>query len=143
MSQAKDGDTVKVHYTGTLGDGTIFDSSDGGDPLEFTLGDGGVIPGFEDAVRGMNVGETKTTTIPADEAYGPRESGAVLHVSRAQLPAGMEPEVGQQLGLEHPSGGMIPAVITGVDDESITIDANHPLAGEDLTFEIRLVEIGA
>lgn len=143
MSKAKDGDTVKVHYTGTLDDGTVFDSSVDGDPLEFTLGDGGVIPGFEDAIRGMSPGDTRTTTIPANEAYGPREPGAVFEVNRSQLPADMEPEVGQQLGLEHPSGGMIPAVITGVEGDAVTIDANHPLAGEDLTFEIRLVELGA
>jgi peptidylprolyl isomerase len=142
MSKAKDGDMVKVHYTGTLDDGTVFDTSADSDPLEFTLGEGGVIPGFEDAIRGMVPGDTKTTTIPADEAYGQREPGAVFEVSKSQLPHGMEPEVGQQLGLQHPSGQMIPAVITGVEGEAITIDANHPLAGEDLTFEIRLVEIG-
>ena len=141
MAQAKDGDTVQVHYTGTLGDGTVFDSSVGSDPLEFTLGEGGVIPGFEEAVRGMSPGDTKTTTIPADEAYGPHEAGAVFQVGRDQMPD-VEPEVGQQLGLQHPSGEMIPAIVTAVTSEAVTIDANHPLAGQDLTFEIQLVGIG-
>ncbi len=142
MAQAKDGDSVKVHYTGTLDDGTVFDSSAGGDPLEFTLGDRNVIPGFEAAVRGMGVGETRTTRIPASEAYGPREAGAVFEVDRSQLPPDAEPEVGLQIGLQHPTGQLLPAVITDVTDETVTIDANHPLAGQDLTFEIRLVEIG-
>ncbi len=142
MAEAKDGDSVKVHYTGTLGDGTVFDSSSGGDPLEFTLGEGGVIPGFENTVRGMSIGETRTATIPSDQAYGPREEEAVFDVPRAQLPPGELPAVGQQVGLQHPSGGMIPAVVTDVTDEKVTIDANHPLAGQDLTFEIQLVGIG-
>ena len=143
MSEAKNGDTVHVHYTGTLADGTIFDSSVGGDPLEFTLGEGGVIPGFESAVVGMATGETKTTTIPFDEAYGAHNADAVFTVSRSEMPEGVEPEVGQQLGLQHPSGEMIPAVISAVTPESVTIDANHPLAGKDLTFAIELVEIAA
>jgi peptidylprolyl isomerase len=142
MSQAKDGDAVKVHYTGTLGDGTVFDSSVGGEPLEFVLGEGNVIPGFEEAVRGMSPGETRMTTISAENAYGPHEPDAVFEVPRAQLPPDVDPQVGQQLGLQHPSGQMIPAVIAGVSDSAVTIDANHPLAGEDLTFEIQLVEVG-
>ena len=142
MSQAKDGNSVKVHYTGTLGDGTVFDSSVGGEPLEFVLGEGSVIPGFEEAVRGMTPGETRTTTIAAEDAYGPHEPDAVFDVPRAQLPADVDPQVGQQLGLQHPSGQMIPAVISGVSDAAVTIDANHPLAGEDLTFEIQLVDVG-
>ena len=143
MSQAKDGDTVKVHYTGTLDDGTVFDSSVGSEPLEFVLGEGSVIPGFEEAVRGMSPGETKTTTIEASNAYGQHETAAVFDVPRSQLPPGVEPEVGQQLGLQHPSGQMIPAVIAEVSDTSVTIDANHPLAGENLTFEIQLVGVEA
>ena len=142
MSQAKDGDTVKVHYTGSLDDGTVFDSSSGSDPLEFTLGEGSVIPGFEEAVRGMSPGETRTTTIPSAQAYGAHHPEAVFEVSRAQLPPGVEPEAGMQLGLTDPTGQMIPAVITAVTDTTVTIDANHPLAGEDLTFQIQLVEIG-
>jgi peptidylprolyl isomerase len=141
MAQAKDGDTVKVHYVGTLDDGTIFDSSAGRDPLEFTLGEGNVIPGFESAVRGMSPGDTVTAKIAADDAYGQREEGAVFEVDRAQLPEGLEPQVGQPLGLTDPTGQMIPAFIAEVGDSTITIDANHPLAGQDLNFEIRLVEI--
>lgn len=142
MAEAKNGDTVKVHYTGTLGDGTVFDSSAGSDPLQFTLGEGKVIPGFEDAVRGMSPGETRTTTIASDNAYGPRHPGAVFEVDKGQMPPGMEPQVGQALGLTDPNGQMIPAVITAVGDATVTIDANHPLAGEDLTFQIELVDIG-
>ena len=141
-AQPQAGQTVIVHYTGTLGDGTVFDSSTGSEPLEFVLGEGNVIPGFEQAVRGMNPGDTKTTTIPAAEAYGPHEPTAVFDVPRAQLPPDVDPQVGQQLGLQHPSGQMIPAVIAGITDENVTIDANHPLAGEDLTFEIQLVGVG-
>lgn len=128
MSQAKDGDTVRVHYTGSLGDGTVFDSSADSDPLEFTLGEGNVIPGFEEAVRGLSPGETVKTTIPSQQAYGARHEEAVFEVSRAQMPPGVEPQVGQQLGLTDPSGQMIPAVISGVTDTTVTIDANHPLA---------------
>lgn len=142
MSQAKDGDTVRVHYTGSLEDGTVFDSSVGSEPLEFTLGAGGVIPGFEEAVRGMALGQTRTTTIPSDEAYGPREEGAVFRVPREEMPPDVEPEVGQQIGLQHPSGETIPALVTEVTSDDVTIDANHPLAGQDLTFEIQLVGIG-
>jgi peptidylprolyl isomerase len=141
MSQARDGNSVKVHYTGTLDDGTVFDTSDGREPLEFTLGEGHVIPGFENAVRGMSPGETKTATIPAQDAYGMREPAAVFEVSRAQLPADVEPEEGQQLGLQDQHGRMIPAVVTEVTDTSVTIDANHPLAGRDLTFKIELVDV--
>jgi peptidylprolyl isomerase len=141
MAQAKNGDTVRVHYTGTLDDGTVFDSSSGRDPLEFTLGTGGVIPGFENAVVGMNPGDQIETTIPAQDAYGPRMEEMVLVVPRDQMPPGFDPEVGQQLALQHPSGEMIPVTITDVTDEQVTLDANHPLAGQDLTFNIELVEI--
>jgi FKBP-type peptidyl-prolyl cis-trans isomerase 2 len=141
MAQAKNGDTVKVHYTGKLDDGTIFDSSVGRDPLEFTLGEGQVIPGFEEAVRGMDVGETRTTKIAPENAYGPRHDGATFDVPRDRLPEGIEPEVGQQIGLTDPNGQTMPAVISAVSDETITIDANHPLAGEALNFEIELVGI--
>ena len=141
MAQAKNGDTVRVHYTGTLEDGTVFDSSSGRDPLEFTLGTGGVIPGFENAVVGMNPGDKISTTIPAQDAYGPRMEEMVLVVPKDQLPEGFDPQVGQQLGLQHPSGEMIPVTITNVTDDQVTLDANHPLAGQDLTFAIELVEI--
>jgi peptidylprolyl isomerase len=142
MSQAKSGDTVKVHYTGTLEDGTVFDSSSGGDPLEFTLGEGNVIPGFEHAVDGMNVGDSKNVTIDARDAYGPHMPALMVEVNRDQFPAELEPEVGQQLGLEHPSGPVMPVTITEVTDTKITLDANHPLAGKALNFEIKLVDIG-
>lgn len=141
MTQAQQGDTVKVHYTGKLDDGTVFDSSTSGDPLEFTIGSGSIIPGFEKAVVGMTPGDSKTEVIPVDDAYGPHREEMVLVVERAQMPADLEPEIGQQLQIQQPSGEAIPVVITDVSDSEVTLDANHPLAGEDLTFDIELVEI--
>jgi len=142
MNQAaKAGDTVQVHYTGKFGDGSVFDSSAGRDPLEFTVGAGQVIPGFEQAVEGMAVGQTKTVTIPAAEAYGDRVAEAVLQVPREQLPPDLEPEVGQQLVMQSRDGRQIPIVVVEVTEDSITIDANHPLAGRDLTFEIELIAV--
>lgn len=141
MAQAKLGDTVTVHYTGRLDDGTVFDSSANRDPLQFTLGQGELIPGFEEAVLGMAPGESKTETIPFDRAYGPYREEMVIEVERQQLPTEIEPAVGQQLQVREESGAVIPVVITDVTDESITLDANHPLAGEELTFDIQLVEI--
>ncbi|MFC4487726.1 MULTISPECIES: peptidylprolyl isomerase [Tepidiphilus] len=142
MNQAaKAGDTVQVHYTGKFDDGSVFDSSAGRDPLEFTVGSGQVIPGFEQAVEGMAVGQTKTVTIPAAEAYGDRVAEAVLQVPREQLPPDLEPEVGQQLVMQSRDGRQIPIVVVEVTEDSITIDANHPLAGRDLTFEIELVAV--
>jgi len=138
---AKTGDTVKVHYTGSLEDGTVFDTSVGGEPLAFTLGEGLLIPGFEQAVTGMVVGETKTVTILADEAYGPYLDDRVLVVQRDQLPEDQEPEVGGQVQLTLMDGGILIATITEVTETTVTIDANPPLAGMDLTFEIELVEI--
>jgi peptidylprolyl isomerase len=140
-SEARNGDTVQVHYTGKLADGTLFDSSVGREPLEFTLGAGQMIPGFEKAVFGMKVGEKKTVTIPADEAYGPYRDDLVVEISREKLPSDMTPEVGQQLVMRQPDGTEIVVVITAVSDETVTIDANHPLAGKELTFEIELVKI--
>ncbi len=140
-AQAKNGDTVQVHYTGKLADGTVFDSSVERDPLEFTLGAGQMIPGFEKAVLGMKVGGKKTVTIPADEAYGPHRDELMLEVPREKLPSGLTPQVGQQLQMTRPDGGMIVVTITKVSDTTVTIDANHPLAGKDLTFEIELVKI--
>ncbi len=142
MTQAKDGDNVKVHYTGKLDDGTVFDSSVDRDPLEFTIGSGMIIPGFEQAVIGMSPGDSKTELIPSDRAYGPYLEDMVLTVEREQIPLELEPEIGQQLQLQHPTGQVIPVVITEVSPETVTLNANHPLAGEDLTFEINLVEIG-
>ena len=139
--QAKTGDTVKVHYTGTLEDDTVFDTSAGGEPLAFTLGQGLVIPGFEQAVTGMKVGESKTVDIPVEQAYGPYRDDLILVVERDQLPEDLEIEVGQQLQMSQEDGSYIVVTITEVSETTITIDANHPLAGQNLTFEIELVEI--
>ena len=141
MTQAKSGDTVRIHYTGTLDDGTQFDSSDGRDPLEFTLGGGQVIPGFDSAVDGMAVGDSKSVTIPPDEAYGTRHEQLVQQVPKSTLPEDMEPAVGIQLQSQGPEGQVMNLVVTEVEDDSITVDANHPLAGQALTFAIELVEI--
>ncbi|MCU0549635.1 MAG: peptidylprolyl isomerase [Leptolyngbya sp. Prado105] len=142
MVQAKLGDTVRVHYTGKLDDGTVFDSSVNAEPLEFTLGAGNVIPGFENAIMGMSPGDSKTELIPADQAYGAYQETMVLVVERTQMPPDLQPEVGQQLEIRQPTGQSIPVVITDVSDADVTLDANHPLAGEDLTFDIQLVGIG-
>ncbi len=131
-----------MHYTGKLEDGTVFDSSQGGQPLSFTLGAGQVIAGFEEAVEGMKQGESKTTHIPAEEAYGPHRDDLVIEVPRDQIPAELNPEVGQQLQLRQEGGQDIPVVVREVTEGSITLDANHPLAGKSLIFEIELVEIG-
>ena len=141
MTQAKTGDTVRIHYTGTLDDGSQFDSSDGRDPLEFALGGGQVIPGFDTAVDGMAVGENKSVTIQPEEAYGERHDQLVQQVPRSSLPEDMEPAVGMQLQSQGPDGQVMNLVVTEVEDDSITVDANHPLAGQALTFAIELVEI--
>lgn len=138
---AKVGDTVQVHYTGTLADGTMFDSSAGRDPLEFTIGSGQLIPGFDEAVRGMKVGEKKTVTIPADEAYGPRSDERIAEIPLEKLPEGLTPEVGQRLVAVNPDGSQTIVTITSISDNVVVVDTNHPLAGQDLTFEIELVEI--
>jgi peptidylprolyl isomerase len=139
---AKSGDSVKIHYTGTLEDGTTFDSSAGRDPLEFTLGSGQVIAGFDEAVTGMEAGEKKTVTIPADKAYGQRNEEMVITAPREQVPPEINPEVGQQLQMAGPNNQPIIVQITEVTDEHIVLDANPPLAGKDLTFDIELVSIG-
>jgi FKBP-type peptidyl-prolyl cis-trans isomerase 2 len=141
MPEATNGDIVKVHYTGKLEDGTVFDSSRERDPLEFKLGGGQVIPGFEQAVVGMSPGETKTATVPATDAYGERRDDMSTDISRDRLPDGLEPEVGQQLQAQNEQGQAIPVTITDVSDDAVTLDANHPLAGKDLTFDIELVEV--
>lgn len=141
MAEAKNGDAVKIHYTGKLGDGTVFDSSAGREPLEFTIGDGQVIPGFERMVIGMAPGESKTSTIDKQDAYGERSDEMVFRVDRSQLPSDLNPEVGQELYMQQPNGMALPVLVIDTDENSITIDANHPLAGEDLTFEIQLVSI--
>jgi len=141
MTQAKSGDTVKIHYTGRLQDGTVFDTSSDREPLQFNIGSGQVIPGFEDAVTGMTVGEKKTTLIPCAKAYGERNPSMVMAVDRKHVPADINPEVGQRLQVGSPSGELIAVTIIEVSDEKITLDANPPLAGEDLTFDLELVEI--
>jgi peptidylprolyl isomerase len=141
MSQAKNGDTVKTHYTGKLDDGTEFDSSAGGEPLEFMLGKGHVIPGFESAVEGMEVGDSKSVRIEADDAYGPRHDQLIQEVPRSALPEDLKPEAGMTLQSKTPDGNVTMMKVTEVTDESITVDANHPLAGEALNFDIELVAI--
>ena len=142
MAEAKTGDKVKVHYTGKLADGTQFDSSVDREPLEFIVGAGEVIAGFEEAVVGMQPGETKVTTINADEAYGAYDEDLLLEVERGQFPPEITPEVGQQLQLHQENGEVFGAVVTGFSDDAVTLDANHPLAGQQLTFEIELLAIG-
>jgi len=139
--KAKNGDVVRVHYTGTLEDGTVFDTSIEREPLEFTLGGGQMIPGFEQAVIGMKVGESKKVTIPPEEAYGPRRDDLIMLMGRERLPEGSDPKVGQQLQMMREDGEIITVTIVEVSETMITIDANPPLAGEDLIFEIELVEI--
>lgn len=141
MSKVKDGDTVKVHYTGKLEDGSVFDSSVSRDPLEVTLGEGKLIPGFEKAVVGLEVGDKTTANITSADAYGERRDDLEVTIEREQLPEDIEPEVGMQLQLNQPNGQPVPVQITKVEEENIIIDANHPLAGKDLTFDIELIEI--
>jgi len=141
MEQAKTGDTVKVHYTGKLEDGTEFDSSNGRTPLEFTIGNGDLIPSFEQAIVGMSPGEMKTITVEADNAYGPYREDMVLVVDRDQFPPHIEPQVGQQFEIRQANNQTFDVVVTDVSNSNVTLDANHPLAGEDLIFDIELVEI--
>ncbi len=141
MPQVKNGDTIKIHYTGKLDDGTTFDSSIDTDPLEFTVGEHEVIPGMEDAVIGMEPGDEKTITIPSDEAYGPYHEEMVVTVDRKEFPEEMEIEVDQQLSVMLEDEQSIIVTVTDITDDAVTLDANHPLAGEDLTFDIQLVEI--
>ncbi|MBS1271997.1 MAG: FKBP-type 16 kDa peptidyl-prolyl cis-trans isomerase [Candidatus Marinimicrobia bacterium] len=135
------GDTVKVEYTGKLSDGSVFDSSEGDEPLEFTLGEGQLIPGFEDAVEGMEVAEEKTVTIEADDAYGQKNDDFIQEFPKDSLPDEIPAEKGQQLQLQNQDGQAIPGMITQVTDDKITVDMNHPLAGKDLTFDIKVVDI--
>ena len=141
MAQAKHGDTVKVHYTGKLEDGTVFDTSINRDPLQFTMGEGQIIPRFEQAAVGMNPGESKTTKVPADKAYGSHHKEEVLVVDRNQFPVDLKPEVGQKLQIRQADGQTIVVTVTAVSESSVTLDANHPLAGKDLTFDIQLIEL--
>ncbi len=141
MPTAQKGNKVQVHYTGKLDDGTVFDSSQGGEPLEFTVGDGQVIPGFENGVEGMEIGQTKTVNIPVEQAYGPHQPDGVFDVDRSELPPDMPLEIGLRLQSRHSSGRLIEVTVTAIDDEKVKMDANHPLAGKALTFDIELVAI--
>lgn len=141
MSQVSSGDVVRIHYTGRLPDGTQFDSSSGREPLEFEVGSGQIIPGLERQIEGMNVGDSGTLTIPADEAYGPRDESRIQTVPRSSLPSDMEVAVGTNLQATTQDGGQIALTVTDLNEEEITVDANHPLAGQDLIFDVEVVEI--
>ena len=141
MAQAKQGDTVQLHYMGKLQDGTIFDSSRERHPLQFTIGNGQVIAGFEQAVIGMKIGELKTARIPMEQAYGPHRDDMVVKMDRSKLPPGLNPRVGQRLELTQVDDQTSLVTVTEVTESTLTLDANHPLAGKELTFDIELVGI--
>jgi len=141
VAAVANGNTVQIHYTGTLSGGDVFDSSEGRSPLEFTVGSGQVIPGFDTGVMGMNVGEKKTFTIPCAEAYGVSDPRMVQDVPRSEMPADMQTEVGMRLSASGPDGRELQLVVVDVSDDVVRLDANHPLAGEDLTFAIEVVSI--
>lgn len=141
MQQVKQGDKVKVHYHGKLTDGTTFDSSEGRSPLEFEVGSGAVIPGFDNGVMGMSVGEKRTINIPADEAYGQKHDELIMDFPKDRFPEDMNPEVGMELMMNNGAGQQFPVVIIDVKDDNVTLDANHRLAGQDLVFDIELVDI--
>ena len=142
MTTAKMGDRVRVHYTGRLDDGEVFDSSDGGTPLAFTVGDGQVISGFEHGVVGMSPGDSRTVHIPSAEAYGEHHADGVMQVPREEFPPELELETGSSVQGQQGDGSVVSFTITAVSDSMITLDANHPLAGKDLTFDLTLVSIG-
>jgi peptidylprolyl isomerase len=141
MAQVKNGDTVKVHYHGKLTDGSTFDSSEDREPLEFEVGSGSVIAGFDSGVTGMEVGEKRTINIPVDEAYGQKQDDLLMEFPLDRFPAEMKPEIGMQLNMNNGAGQNFPVIITEVKEDSVVLDANHPLAGEDLIFDLELVEI--
>lgn len=143
MQVVKKGDTIKIHYHGTLNDGSIFDSSKQREPLEFEVGSGMVIPGFDDGVMNMKVGDVKTINIPFAEAYGPVQEEMIIDFPRNQFPEDMQPEAGMQLQMSDKSGQNFPVVVVSANDEIVKLDANHPLAGKDLTFELELMEISS
>ena len=141
MAQAKNGDTVTVHFTGKFENGDVFDTSQDGQPLEFTLGNESMMPGFEAGVLGMAVGESKTISVASEDAYGQRQDGMIATLEKSEFPDHISPEVGQQIEIKHPEGGTFRVLVTEVTDESVTLDGNHPLAGKDLVFDIELVSI--
>ncbi|SFD04150.1 peptidylprolyl isomerase [Chitinophaga sp. CF118] len=139
--QVKNGDTVRVHYHGRLTNGTTFDSSEGRDPLEFQVGAGMVIKGFDNGVIDMQVGDKRTLNIPVEEAYGPKNEELIMEFPKDNIPAELNPEVGMDLQMSNPEGQVFPVKVAAIGSEFITLDANHPLAGEALVFDIELVEI--
>lgn len=141
MSQAKQGDTVKIEFTGTTGDGQVFASSQESGPAEFVIGSGTVLSGLEEAVVGMAEGDTRSTTLPSDKAFGEPKEELIVTIERSRLPEDMTPQPGQAVQFQSPTGEPIVARISSVTDENVTLDANHPLAGEDVSFDIKLVEI--
>ncbi|MBN2072199.1 MAG: peptidylprolyl isomerase [Candidatus Krumholzibacteriota bacterium] len=141
MSVVRQGDTIRVHYTGRLTDGTVFDSSEGRQPLEFTVGENQVIPGFDAGVVEMSPGDSKEVSIAADQAYGPSRPDLMLEIDRGQIPSEIELKKGLQLEMSQQDGERLIVTVTRFTDKSVTLDANHPLAGKDLVFEIELVEI--
>ncbi|NPV09352.1 MAG: peptidylprolyl isomerase [Anaerolineae bacterium] len=143
MSEVRPGDTVRVHYTGKDETGQVFDSSQGREPLQFTVGQRAVIPGFEDAVVGMSPGDRKTVEITAQQAYGERRDDLMLRVDRQQVPPNLDLKEGDRLQVRMANGQLAPVTVAEVTDEVVVLDANHPLAGKDLTFDIELVEIGS
>jgi peptidylprolyl isomerase len=136
-----EGKTVKVHYTGQFTDGTVFDSSREREPLKITVGEGKLIPGFEETLIGMSIGEVTTVTIPPEKAYGPHYDQMVMKIPRTQLPEDLKPAIGQQVQMRGPDGQTAIALVSEVAEDSVTLDANHPLAGKELVFEIELIEI--
>lgn len=141
MSRVKDGDTVRVHYTGKLEDGQIFDSSRERQPIEFMVGSGNIIPGIEEAVISMESGDTKTIEIPSEEAFGPRQEELVVEIEKSKLPDHITPAMGQTLRMQHTNGTHTDLTIVDVSEERITLDGNHPLAGHKLIFDLELVDI--
>lgn len=141
MQAVKNGDTVRVHYHGRLENGTTFDSSEGRDPLEFQVGAGMVIKGFDNGVMDMTVGEKRTLNIPVEEAYGPKNDELIMDFPKENIPADLNPQVGMELQMSNPQGQVFPVKVAAIGSEFITLDANHPLAGEPLVFDIELVEI--
>lgn len=141
MTKAKNGDTVRIHYSGKLTDGTQFDSSAGRQPLEFTLGAGQVIPGLEAHIEGMEPGAKSSVTIPPEAGYGPRREEAIRTLDRSTVPAGIDLKVGTQLNAKTSTGEVMPITVVDFDDAKVKIDTNHPLAGRDLVFDVELVEI--
>ena len=141
MAEAKKGDTVKVHYVGRLENGEQFDSSEGREPLEFTIGENQVIPGFENGVLGLVEGEKTIVKIQPEDAYGPHYDEMIITVERSKFPDGVVPEPGQKFQLKQPDGQVFVVTVTDIDDEMVTLDGNHPLAGMILNFEIELIKI--